>query len=121
LASSIGDILIASTPEIGGIATAPLPASTVAGVLAAAIRARSVLVDSLFKWHDENELSGVARDLEAWFGFLPGHPRRHQFARAPRRFGAEMTRLCLENRLANRQEEMKRRRRSSTSREHSRP
>jgi hypothetical protein len=71
LASSIGDILIASTPEIGGIATAPLPASTVAGVLAAAIRARSVLVDRLFKWHDENELSGVARDLEAWFGFLP--------------------------------------------------
>jgi len=37
LASSIGDLLIASTLAIGGIAMAPLPASTVAGVLAAAI------------------------------------------------------------------------------------
>jgi hypothetical protein len=37
VASSIGDLLIASTLAIGGIAMAPLPASTVLGVLAAAI------------------------------------------------------------------------------------
>jgi H+-transporting ATPase len=37
VASSIGDILIASTLAIGGIAMAPLPVSTVLGVLAAAI------------------------------------------------------------------------------------
>ena len=37
VASSIGDLVIASTLAIGGIAMAPLPASTVLGVLAAAI------------------------------------------------------------------------------------
>jgi H+-transporting ATPase len=37
VASSIGDVLIASTLAIGGIAMAPLPISALAGVLAAAI------------------------------------------------------------------------------------
>jgi H+-transporting ATPase len=37
VASSIGDLLIASTLAIGGIAMSPLPPSTVLGVLAAAI------------------------------------------------------------------------------------
>jgi H+-transporting ATPase len=37
VASSIGDLLIASTPAIGGIAMARLPALTALGVLAAAI------------------------------------------------------------------------------------
>jgi H+-transporting ATPase len=37
VASSIVDLLIASTLAIGGIAMAPLPVSTVLGVLAAAV------------------------------------------------------------------------------------